>query len=206
MNEELREEAPTSIEQQESQPTNEQNQNGAIEDVLKLEQRLVESDTLAKQYKDQLLRKAAEFENYKKRIENDFSDRVKYANEDLIFELLPVLDDFERSLKSGKEKKDFDTLYRGIELISQKMLKVLEIKGIVRYESKGKPFDPHLHDALLQVQNADVPPHTVLDEVEVGYMMHGKVLRHAKVIVSAEPQEAEPQTTINIQADEGGEA
>ncbi len=154
--------------------------------------KIVELEKSIEQLKDQLLRKAAEFENYKRRTENDFLERVRYANEDLIFDLLPVLDDFERSLKLSKEKKDFDSFFRGVELINQKLLKLFAKQGVEAYEVVGKEFDPHLHDALMQLPKHDVPPHTILEEVEKGYMMHGKVLRHAKVIVSGE---AEPQPT-----------
>ncbi len=180
--------APSSTEQQQS-PTSEQQPAGEQTAENVLLKRISELELLAGQYKDQLLRKAAEFENFKKRTENDFYERVKYANEDLVFDLLPVLDDVERSLKAGKEKKDFDTLYRGIELISQKFFKILEANGVVPYDSVAKPFDPHLHDALMQVPGTDLPPHTVVEEVEKGYKMHGKVLRHAKVLVSSESTE-----------------
>lgn len=195
MNETGREELKEQSQAMEEQPNTqgeESSQETAINETEQLKQKLVEAEKQGAQYKDQLLRKAAEFENYKRRTENDFIERVKYANEELVYEILPVLDDFERSLKNTKEKSDFDTLHRGIELISQKMNKILENNGVVAYVSAGKPFDPHLHDALMQLPKPDVPPHTVIEEVEKGYMMHGKVLRHAKVIVSTEaPEEKE---------------
>ena len=203
MNEEKQQEVNQSGEQQQDQELSkeiEAQQVAYTAAMQLLEQRVKEIEGLAVQYKDQLLRKAAEFENYKKRVENDFVERAKFANENLVLTLLPVIDDFERSLKSGKENKDYDTLYRGIELINQKLFKVLERNGVTHYDSVGKPFDPHLHDALLQVPNAEVPPHTVINEVEKGYMMYGKVLRHAKVIVSGEmSDELQPIT------DESGE-
>lgn len=141
------------------------------------------------QLKDQLLRKAAEFENYKKRTENDISATIQYANERLLEELLPVIDDFERSLKMGKGARDFETLFSGVGLIYQKFLKVLEAQGMKPYESIGKPFDTAFHDALLQISKEGVPPHTVVEEVEKGYMLNNKVLRHAKVIVSKDAEE-----------------
>jgi molecular chaperone GrpE len=168
------------------------------------ENRIEELEKTIGQLKDQLLRKAAEFENYKRRTENDYLERVRYANEDLIFDLLPVLDDFERSLKLSREKKDFDSFFRGVELIYQKCLKLFAKQGVEAYEVVGKEFDPHLHDALMQLPKTDVPPHTILEEVEKGYMMHGKVLRHAKVVVSgeaieeAQPVEVEPTATEGV--------
>ena len=164
-----------------------------IDELEQLKSKLADVESLAGDFKDKLLRKAAEFENFKKRAENDYADRMRYANEDLLTELLPVLDDFERSLKSmrsrGPEGRD-DVLLRGVELIYQKLLKIFELQGLKHYDVVGKPFDAHLHDALMQIPKDDVPPHTVVEEVEKGYMLYDKVLRHAKVIVSGDNGDA----------------
>ncbi len=156
-----------------------------------LSSRITELEGTISQLKDQLLRKAAEFENYKKRVESDSANLIRFANEDLIMSMLPVLDDFERSLKASRETSPDDNagqqiIVRGIELIYNKFRKILDMQGVKSFEVVGKPFDPHLHDALMQILNPDVPPHTVLEEVEKGYMMNDRVLRHAKVIVSAD--------------------
>ncbi|HLF19646.1 MAG TPA: nucleotide exchange factor GrpE [Bacteroidota bacterium] len=156
--------------------------------------KLADAEQQVAQYKDLLLRKAAEFENYKKRVEGESATIVKFANEDLITEIIPVLDDLERFLKSGKDHKNTDVLYRGIELIHQKLLRSLEAQGLKTFETVGKEFDVHYHDALMQVQRDDVPPHTILEEVEKGYTLNDRVIRHAKVVVSAPPHEqAAPQ-------------
>ena len=147
--------------------------------------------------KDQLLRKAAEFENYRRRNENDLANSIRTANEGLILSLLPIVNDFVRSLTQGKDLAASDGLYRGIELIYNKLMRLLEQHGVVPFTSAGKPFDVSYHDALLQVPRADVPPHTVIEEVERGYMMHDRVLRHAKVIVSAAPDESLPSSPDN---------
>ncbi len=137
------------------------------------------------QVRDQLLRKAAEFENYKRRTENDFAALTKYAGENVIVRILPILDDLDRSLKSARESAGNESLIRGIELIQQKFLKALEGLGLKTMECAGKEFDVAYHDALLQVPRSDVAPHTVVEEVEKGYLLFDKVIRHAKVIVSA---------------------
>ena len=137
--------------------------------------------------KDQLLRKAAEFENFRRRTREEQTMLVKYGNEGLILELLPVLDDFARSLKSGIEHPDFDAFYKGTELVRNKLVKVLESRGLKPIESAGKPFDEHLHDALLQIPSKHVSAGTVIDEVETGYLLHERVIRHAKVTVAADP-------------------
>jgi len=161
-------------------------------DIAALNEKLAEAQKAAEQIKDQLLRKAAEFENYKRRTEGEYANLIRSANESLILSLLPVLDDLSRSLRSGKERPDFDVFCRGIELIQNKLTRTLEGEGLKAFESKGKPFDVQFHDALLLVPSPDVPPHTVVDEVEQGYMLNDRVLRHAKVIVSAEPKSAGP--------------
>jgi molecular chaperone GrpE len=136
------------------------------------------------QLRDQLLRKAAEFENYKRRTEGEISSYLKYANEELITELLPVLDDFDRVISSWNEKHDVETFKKGVELIYDKFKKVLGKKGLKVMESTGKPFDVNLHDALMQVENDKLKPNTVADTVEKGYYLKDKVLRHAKVLVT----------------------
>jgi molecular chaperone GrpE len=136
-------------------------------------------------YKDLLLRKAAEFDNFKRRKEQEMAAIAGDVHQDVMVALLPVLDDFERSLKHSRESSDYDALQKGIEMIFQKLSKVLEGRGLQSFETVGKEFDVALHDALLQIPNADVPSGTVLEEAGKGYMLNGKVIRHAKVIVSA---------------------
>ncbi|MGA7159411.1 MAG: nucleotide exchange factor GrpE [Bacteroidota bacterium] len=163
-----------------------------------LNERIAELEKQSAQLKDQLLRKAAEFDNYKRRTENDFAALSKFAAENIIGQLVPVLDDFNRSLKSIKEKGGHDSLVKGIELIHAKFLKVLEAQGLKTMDAVGKEFNVDVHDALMQVPRADVPPHTVLEEVEKGYLLFDKVIRHAKVIVSTapavEPLQQQPKT------------
>ncbi len=146
--------------------------------------KLVEYETQLQQYKELLLRKAAEFENYKKRVESDSAAIVKFANEELIMEVLPIVDDVERSLKLSKDQKEFDAFYKGVELIYQKMLNMLSAQGVKTMDTVGKEFNVEYHEALMQVPKDDVPPQTVVQEVEKGYTLHDKVIRHAKVIVS----------------------
>jgi molecular chaperone GrpE len=137
------------------------------------------------QYKDMLLRKAAEFDNFKRRIENETANIVRFATESLIDDLLPVLDDFERSLKHSKEMKESEALVKGVEMIYLKLVKVLEGRGVKAFETVGKEFSVDYHDALMQMPRNDMPPHTVIEEVEKGYMLNDKVIRHAKVVVSS---------------------
>jgi len=144
-------------------------------------------------YRDTLLRKAAEFENYKKRTEGEVSNYFKYASEHLLRQLLPVYDDFSRSLDSIEkgETKDFETLKKGVELMFNKLEKVLKKEGLKEMEVLGKEFDVNLCDALMQVPKKDVKPNTVIEVVEKGYFLKDKVIKHAKVLVSAEVPKSE---------------
>lgn len=145
---------------------------------------LAEAIRQAETYKDQLLRKAAEFENYKRRVEADSANLIRSANEDLILDLIPILDDFSRAMTAAANR-EFEPFFRGVELIQTKLNKVLQSHGLASFEALGKPFDVDYHDALLLVPTRDHPPHTVIEEVERGYMLNDRVLRHAKVIVSS---------------------
>ena len=139
-----------------------------------------------KELNDRLLRKAAEFENYKRRTENDQLNLLNYAAEGFIIKLLPVIDDFERSLSHIKDAEDISAIKNGIKLVYDKFIKILKEAGVQKMESVGKPFNVDQHDALMQQKNDSVPSHTVLQEVETGYIYKDKVIRHAKVIVSEE--------------------
>ncbi|MCX7833553.1 MAG: nucleotide exchange factor GrpE [Ignavibacteria bacterium] len=138
--------------------------------------------------KDALLRKAAEFENYKRRVENEISEYIKYASENLIKELLPVLDDIDRSIESIEkgETKDFETLKAGVLTIFDKFKKILQKEGLKEIDCLGKEFDVNTCDALLQIPKPDVKPHTVIEVAEKGYILKDKIIRHAKVIVSSD--------------------
>ncbi len=155
---------------------------------IKLESKL--SDELEKlkeentELKDTLLRKVAEFENYKRRTENEQANLLKYTGEHIITSLLPVIDDFERSLRHIKEAKDINAIQDGLKLVFDKLMKTLNEQGIKKIEAIGKPFDVNYHEAVMQRKEEGAEPHTVLDEIETGYIYKDRVIRHSKVIVS----------------------
>ncbi|OGU98049.1 MAG: nucleotide exchange factor GrpE, partial [Ignavibacteria bacterium RIFOXYB2_FULL_36_7] len=128
--------------------------------------KLIELEKQVAELTDKFLRKAAEFENYKRRTENDQLNLIKYAAESFIIKLLPVIDDFERSLEHIDTAKNNDALKEGIKLVYDKLLKVLDDQGVKKIESVGKPFDVHYHEALMQKKADKVEPHTVLEELE----------------------------------------
>ncbi len=150
--------------------------------------KLKELESKIENLRDQLLRKAAEFENYKRRTENEVSTVYKFANEGLITELLPVLEDFNRMMKLLDEKHDMETFKKGIDIVYDKFRKILEKQGLKEIDSVGKPFDVNLHDALMQEENNKLEPDTITNEIEKGYYLKDKVIKHAKVVVSKKPE------------------
>ena len=152
--------------------------------------RIAELEKEAAELKDKFLRKVAEFENYKRRTENDQFNLIKYSAASFIIKLLPVIDDFERSLDHIEDAKDIDAIKEGLKLIYGKLKKALDEEGVKKIDAAGKPFDVEYHEAIMQRPDDSVEPHTVLNEVEKGYLYKDKVIRHSKVIVSEEPSEA----------------
>jgi molecular chaperone GrpE len=178
------------IERAENSELNNGNQSSEIElDITELKNALdkvAELEKLNNELKDTLLRKVAEFENYKRRNENDQLNILKYAAESFIKNILPIYDDLERSLSHIDEVTSFDSTKKGLLLVFEKFGKILENQGVKRIDAIGKQFDVQLHEALMQQPAENVPAHTVLDVLENGYMYKDRVIRHAKVIVSAE--------------------
>jgi len=136
---------------------------------------------------DKLLRLQADFDNYKKRLEKDKLEFVKFANEEIIIEALKILDDFERAVEAGKSKHDFDVLYKGVEMIWKDMKEFLKKKGVTEIQTKGKPFNPHEHEAMMQEETDEHPEDHVSEEFQKGYMLHDRIIRPAKVKVSKRP-------------------
>jgi len=158
----------------------------------KLEDKTTQLEQEVVELKDKLLRKAAEFENYKRRTEIDQINLITFAAESFIQKLLPVIDDFERSLGHVDEAQDINAIKQGLKLIYDKLMKVLDEQGVKKIDAVGNPFDVDYHEALMQRPDDSVEPHTVVDEMEKGYTYKDKVIRHAKVIVSEE-KSSEPK-------------
>jgi molecular chaperone GrpE len=152
-----------------------------------------ELESKVNELQDKLLRKAAEFENYKRRTENDQLNLLSFAAESFITKILPVIDDFERSLDHISDADSAEAIKEGIMLVYDKLIKILEEQGIKKIDSVGKPFNVDYHDALMQIKDDTVPAHTVVEEVEKGYLYKNKVIKHAKVIVSEDAGEENNQ-------------
>lgn len=134
---------------------------------------------------DTLQRTQAEFENYKKRVDKEKTEFVKYAKAELIYKILPILDTFEIALRNTSNKEKF---VKGIEMVYAQLVSTLQSEGIMPIEASGKKFDPYLHEAMLK-QKSDKEDGVVLEELQKGYMLKDKVLRHSKVKISENVKE-----------------
>jgi len=137
----------------------------------------------ATEWHDQLLRLGAEFENYKKRMQKEKSDLMKFGNESLLKALLPVVDNLERTIDHGKKKNETGSLLQGVEITLRQLLNILERFGVKPVAAVGEAFDPEKHEAVSQVES-DQEPDRVISELEKGYLFHERLLRPAKVFVS----------------------
>jgi molecular chaperone GrpE len=141
------------------------------------------------EFLDLLQRTRAEFENYQKRNQKDRELERRYQFTPLLYDLLPIVDDFERALESAKNAGETGPLADGVKMILSKFLELFKRYGVTRMDALGKPFDPNVHQAVMQRPVADVPVNTVVEVCEHGYMNQDRVLRAAKVLVSTTPEE-----------------
>lgn len=136
---------------------------------------------------DKYLRLAAEFENYKRRSQRDLNDAVKFANESLLKNLVPVIDNLERAIQCGKDAGLNNAVMEGIQLTHKSFLETVGKVGLRQIASAGEPFDPSMHQAVAQVESATLSANMVVDELQKGYFLHDRIVRPAMVTVSKEP-------------------
>jgi molecular chaperone GrpE len=148
------------------------------------EQKSAELEGKLAELNDQYLRKAADFENFRKRVIREKQEISEFANQNLLLDLLPVIDDFERAIKSAETSRDFASFYEGITMIEKRLSAELENKwGLKRFDSEGQPFDPNRHEALQMEKAAGIPEAVVKEDYVKGYLLKNRVIRFAKVKV-----------------------
>ena len=183
VSEEIREESKSG----EEEPEVKEKDTSAEEHVVltkdehnELRKKAEERDSLL----DKLLRTRAEFQNYQKRMRKEHEMTAQYAIQDLVLDLFPELDNFERAVKLAETSGDIDKFVEGIKLIEDQFLKVLGKYGVKPIETVGKPFDPNLHEAVFEEENNELPHHTIIEELQRGLFLKERVVRHSKVKVS----------------------
>jgi molecular chaperone GrpE len=154
-----------------------------VDDAEGVVDELAEARSQAQTYLEHLQRLQAEFDNYRKRVLREQTSAVELASEPVMRRLLEVLDEFELALIHAAEKPDYDRFLHGVELVFAKLVEALKAEGLERIEAQGKPFDPELHEALLQSGDGDDGEPVVADVLRNGYTLRGRVLRPAGVRV-----------------------
>ena len=163
-----------------------------------------ELEAKAADLNDQYLRKAADFENFRKRMNKEKQDLMEFANQNLLLDLLPVIDDFERAIKSAETSKDFTSFLEGVKMIEKQLSTMLENKwGLKRFDSDGEPFDPNRHEAIQMEKLAGISEAVVKDDYLKGYLLKERVLRFAKVkVLMPEGENAEAPGAVSESASE----
>ncbi|MGQ9681715.1 MAG: nucleotide exchange factor GrpE [Anaerolineae bacterium] len=185
------------VEKQVSEPADEapaeQSEATAPEDEL------AKAKALAADYLDQWRRTAAEFANYRKRMDREREDMTRFASALLIGKLLPVLDDFERAMATLPADLRHLSWVEGVFLIQRKMEATLEAEGVTRMTTVGQAFDPQRHEAIMREETTAYPDGQIIAELQRGYEMHGRVLRPALVKVASAPVASPPSPEPDTQ-------
>jgi molecular chaperone GrpE len=135
-------------------------------------------------WKDRYTRLAADFDNFKKRTNREREEIHRFANEQLLRAILPIFDDFNRTLKATETASDVVAIREGVELVSRRLMSSLEKQGIRRIETQNQPFDSNLHEAIASMPGSEDQKGQILEEVEQGFLYHDKVIRFSKVIIA----------------------
>ena len=165
-----------------AQPDKEENNQEAQEETA--ETKLVKSEAEVADLKDRLLRQMAEFDNYRKRTMKEKAEIILNGSAGVVTDILPVIDDLERAIANSAKSEDYNALKEGVELIYNKLMHILEQKGLQKISPKNEPFDTDFHEAIAMIPAPDEESKgKVLDCAIDGYKLNDKVLRHAKVAV-----------------------
>ena len=139
------------------------------------------------QERDRRLRLMAEYDNYRRRTQTEFQQMAFTAGARIIKALLPVLDDFDRLIHSASDETNSDSIREGVDLINKKLAAMLSAEQLEPLDAEGNPFDPELHEAVAEVEDSSLPAGTVVTEIQKGYRLAGRIIRHSKVMVSRAP-------------------
>lgn len=171
-------------------------------ELTELEGKLAAAQAEARENHDRMLRMAAELDNFRKRATRELDDMKKYANENLLRQILTVVDNLERAVASGAgENGNGQSVLDGVALTLAEITKILEKHHVSPIQSLGEPFDPAFHQAMCQEESTDQPPNTVVKEFQKGYMLHDRLLRPAMVVVSKAAQNGQPnEKTVDTNA------
>jgi len=149
--------------------------------------KLEEAEKKAADNYDKYVRTVAELDNYRKRAAREKADAIQYGNESLLRDILPLVDGMDRALEHACNSEDFEAFRKGLKLLQGQLLGCLQKHGVEMIDTTGKDFDPHVHEAMMQVESAEHKDSQVVGELERGYLLNGRLLRPAKVSVCKRP-------------------
>ena len=155
--------------------------------------KLAEAEKKAAENYDKYVRAVAEFDNYRKRAVREKADAIKYGNENLLRDILPLVDNVDRALEHAGSSDDFEAFKRGLKMLHEQLLCCLKKYGVEVIDATGKNFDPNVHEAMLQVVSDEHETGKVVNEFERGYLFNGRLLRPAKVCVCKQPEKEDRQ-------------
>jgi len=161
--------------------------SSATSEVEDLRQQLATKELEAKTNYDRFMRQAAELDNFKKRASREREDAVRFANESLIKDLLPVIDNLERAVAHASGCGNGNPIVEGVEMVLKGLLDALAKHGVTQISAVGQPFDPTMHEAMAQVESQTHQPNSVVDELHKGYTLRDRLLRPALVSVAKAP-------------------
>lgn len=160
-----------------------------LDDLDSLRAKLQSVEQKRDEYLSLAQRTRADFENYQKRMKRDLAEERRYAQAPLAADLLPALDNLERAIAAAQQAGEKGALVQGVAMVHTQLLDILRRHGITPVEAQGQPFDPNQHQAVTQQPSKEHPPMTVLQVLERGYLIHDRVLRPARVVVSTAPEQ-----------------
>ena len=146
-----------------------------------------ENNNEAEEFKDKWLRTLAEYENLKKRFEKEKIDFLRFSNERILTQLLPIIDDFDRAHDAARKHEHGEVFSKGVEMILNQLHKLLTDNGVEKIKSVREKFDPHLHEAIATIETDEHPEDTIVEEISPGYTISGRLLRAARVRISTGP-------------------
>jgi len=172
-------------------PVDESGREGPVEqdlmaaDIAELEREIETLRKSVEETQSSYLRVLADFDNFRKRQREETARLTSSAREALILKLLPIIDNFDRTLAAAEAEHSYESLVEGVTLTLKQVREMLEREGLEPIEAVGQQFDPELHEALMRVETDEYPENTVVDEIEKGYTLNGRLLRPARVRVAA---------------------
>ena len=155
---------------------------------------IAEAKAEAQRFKDQWMRSAADFDNFRKRSRKELEDTRKAGREELLKDLLPVFDNLERAMTSAERATEVKPVSEGLKLVLRQFTDTLARSGITKVPTVGQPFDPSMHEAIQQVETDEVAPGTVMAEVQPGYLQGERLVRAAMVVVAKPSAGASPES------------